>query len=173
MGCDIHYVVERRKIGVGDKWVGIYASDVHPYPSQPNKWYRPLPRERNYNLFAEIAGVRGEGKKPLGVPIDASDLTLAQVGYWDNDGHSHSFMSAEDFCKIWIKCREIQEDRDWDEYILTYNKILTPERLNEINKNRSEAREILDHVKEYPMYSLFGIDDDHEYEVRIVFWFDN
>lgn len=93
MGCDIHEWVEVR---VGSGWT---MTDIN------------LDIGRNYDLFGMLADVRngvgfagcdmGDGFVPVlgrekparGVPSDASPEYVAEVGSWDVDGHSHSWLT--------------------------------------------------------------------------------
>lgn len=81
MGCDIHAVLE---VKVDKKWVGL---------TQPNF-------QRNYGFFSAMAGVRAERREDLvlykakGLPSDMSELSMLVVGWWDGDGHSHSYLTA-------------------------------------------------------------------------------
>ena len=105
MGCDIHGVLEYREEGTG-LWIGL-----HDYQMIDQKGYdffirndRRIPGDpethvtgfakllrRNYELFASLAGVRGSGPEPKGIPRDASTLTRFLIGRWGEDGHSHSY----------------------------------------------------------------------------------
>lgn len=76
MGCDIHGWVEEY---VGDRWVGV-------------KEITPVGRSRNYSRFAALAGVRGNGPEPVGIPADVSDTVRYWIDSWGSDGHSHSWL---------------------------------------------------------------------------------
>jgi len=104
MGCDIHYVVEKKSEGV---WVGIMATDVNFRPAFQSRRKDPLWqfKERDYQFFAELAGVRGNGPKPNGFPEDASATTKVLAGEWGCDGHSHSHCSLYEFAAAKIKGR--------------------------------------------------------------------
>lgn len=110
MGCDIHFTVERK---VKDKWIGVFSTDLTP--RQPMYSYAkggydlgtltgcaPVAGERNYTFFASLAGVRGAGPDPKGVPDDMSELTSAALDDWGGDGHSHSWDTFEDFMRLHI-----------------------------------------------------------------------
>jgi hypothetical protein len=102
MGCDIHLHQEVKIDGV---W--------HHY-GMPHV-------DRNYELFTKLAGVRNyyerEGKrivpfaKPRGIPKDATELTKCDYKRWGSDGHSHSFITAEEIAKLedWV-----EKDRKWE-----------------------------------------------------------
>lgn len=105
MGCDIHVVLEKKW---NDMWVG-----VKEYTSTRGNVFNPQTREwserfifcktttRNYDRFAKLAGVRGEGPDPKGLPEDASDLS--RMLYGDNcDLHSHSWHSLQEAAQIFL-----------------------------------------------------------------------
>ncbi len=94
MGCDIHFVIEKKK---GHGWFGLSGTDYG---------YRPGAKERHYNFFSELAGVRGEGPDAKGVPDDASDLTLECLNHWKGDAHSMTYYSVEHFVEVWLKCNK-------------------------------------------------------------------
>lgn len=97
MGCDIHGWVERK---VGDKWIGI----------------RPLDhlkaRERNYLRFAALAGVRGHGPSPRGLPIDIGESAAYDAERWGQDGHSHSWLPLDEAARIFLEVRYPGETRE-------------------------------------------------------------
>ena len=87
MGCDIHGWVERK---VGDKWVA----------------ERELPdaaTNRNYERFAALAGVRGDGPEARGLPTDISDTARMHANDWGVDGHSHSWLPVADALPIFLE----------------------------------------------------------------------
>ncbi len=97
MGCDIHMVLERLH---GGEWIGI---NTFPYMRgiahdlDATGEFRQVEgvifwrqRDRNYELFAALAGVRGEGPAPRGLPDDISALAAMQTEEWGADGHSHT-----------------------------------------------------------------------------------
>lgn len=94
MGCDIHYVVEKRH---GGKWVGLFSEQ--PYiPSA-------VARNRCYSVFGTLAdGVRGRvGPMPArGLPDDASDLTRMLAEEEGDDGHTHSWVSLAEFYEVMV-----------------------------------------------------------------------
>jgi len=108
MGCDIHPVLEKRWIdeetGETKAWVGL-----HCFPSMvisevyvggkvvaTNYSHWPLAQNRDYALFAKLAGVRGDGPDPRGLPSDASELARMELD--DNaDLHSHSWATAREW----------------------------------------------------------------------------
>ena len=95
MGCDIHFHSE---VKIGGKW--------HHHSEHSIR--------RNYALFAKMAGVRNYDdsiipiSKPKGIPQDATDLTKLHVKRWEGDGHSHSWLNAEEITELhdWIRERK-------------------------------------------------------------------
>lgn len=78
MGCDIHIVVEKERNG---EW--LMHNTVH---------CSKRGCDRNYDRFARLAGVRGDGPEPRGLPSDVSASTQMLVDEWGDDGHSHSWL---------------------------------------------------------------------------------
>ena len=98
MGCDIHYVVEEPMEDSG--WIGIMSTEAPFAP--PFEIRRKIPLwqfiDRDYAFFAALAGVRGDGPKPLGLPSDASEMTRYYAE--GSDGHSHSHCSLREFAAL-------------------------------------------------------------------------
>ena len=124
MGADIHFTIEHRDPSDGLGWVGVFYSDSSYSPDMHNKSYLYLPYtnvtlgsaehsrrlndgvhplgrlgRRDYGFFARLAGVRGDGPEPNGVPPDASALTQRCISRWEGDGHSHVHMTLREFVK--------------------------------------------------------------------------
>ncbi len=83
MGCDIHGGIEFRE---GDRWETFAIVHI----------------DRNYRLFAEMAGVRNHGPMEVvpvapdrGVPSDMSGWLRA--AHDDDDGHSETWLTSEEF----------------------------------------------------------------------------
>lgn len=85
MGCDIHLYVEKKH---KDKWVMVHE-------------VRGEGRQRNYRRFASIAGVRGDGPEPKGLPLDVSESVSMHADDWDGDGHSHSWLPMAEAIQAW------------------------------------------------------------------------
>lgn len=137
MGCDIHMVLERRL--PEREWIGLWSSDEFPGRD------RPMIARRDYDFFAEVAGVRGHGSSssyPRNLPEDVSRLSWVQYMRAPTDHHSVSHLSAADF-------------------VATYKRV-NPE-------GRHGYR------PEFALYDLLGIDAEwpEGAEYRVVFWFDN
>lgn len=138
MGCDIHIVLERK---IGDKWIGIDAYRQYFAPQMDQAYVRT----RNYKRFAKLAGVRGDGPEPKGLPEDLSDLAKMLSDDWDLDGHSHSWASLLDALPIFI-------ETEW-----------------------FDIEHQSDYAKKYPASYFFNVYEDElkGKDYRIVFWFDN
>lgn len=175
MGADIHFVVEI-KLAIAGPWVGVYSSRLTPQlMSEAERFYwlsnnavpgTPIPEhsqmniphrrravfsERNYDFFAKLAGVRGNGPAPRGIPNDISDLTRAELRWFREDGHSHSWASLLEFTEAWLSACDIHPwTGEWVKEKLLMNGVS-------------------------PMvYWLSGWNiSEHGYEYRVVYWFDN
>ena len=103
MGCDIHLVLETRHNG---DWIAIDTFTGHSRPKWSLKedehdYSIPVARGRNYERFAALAGVRGFGPPPRGVPIDASQTARYLIDYYGVNGHSHSWLPLDEATRIW------------------------------------------------------------------------
>lgn len=155
MGCDIHIVVERKW---KDRWIAVRTDQGFArggYSDERTEWVYPEIGGRNYPFFARLAGVRGDGPEPLGIPSDASDHTLMAMDLWGSDAHSHSYLPLKDFATRWCAA-----DAD---FIAT----LTKERL--AGEDRAYARLLYRaSIGAFDLYDDMDVDD-----FRVVFWFDN
>jgi hypothetical protein len=89
----------------------------------------------------------------VGLPDDASDLSVALSEGWGVDAHSHSWLPLEEFAKCWCA--------DSPEFIAT----MARERLE--GEDASYFR-LLNKA------SIYAYDGDHDItDFRVVFWFDN
>lgn len=156
MGCDIHMVVERKW---GEKWVGLHAAPFMRTYSRENET-APLTmnfhgwdiKNRNYEFFAKLAGVRGKGPEPRGVPDDASELTLMEVDYYGQDGHSHSWSMAQEFYDLF---------RESNEWLV-------------VNSLEGSVRVSIDDLLGVAYIDLEDEEEENAVDnYRVVFWFDN
>lgn len=125
MGCDIHLRVEQKVNGAwtpAEKMVpNKYAGEEGEPAMLPERFYS----ERNYDLFAILAGVRngrgfagcdtGDGFNPIaeerGLPKDVSDAVREESDGWGCDGHSHSWLTlAEILAFDWT---QTTKQRGW------------------------------------------------------------
>ena len=105
MGCDIHMFPEYRVDG------GAWQS--HPdimveieEEGTPDEYVYISYDEgigRNYALFADMAGVRGNGPDPKGIPEGVSPIVARVIKSWSGDGHSFSYMSLGELKKLMKK----------------------------------------------------------------------
>jgi len=112
MGCDIHGVIEVRD---GEHWIGIRT--LHPHTSymknaNGSRFSAPLASSRNYERFAALAGVRGEGPAARGLPDDASDTSRWM---FENEGeHTPSWLTLKEAAPIFL-ATEHYEMTDFDQ----------------------------------------------------------
>ena len=88
MGCDIHGTIEKK---VGGEWVMV--NRLH---------YSGDSTTRHYKRFAALAGVRGNGPSPKGIPGDVSASTKLYIDEWGLDGHSHTFYPIKEAADIYL-----------------------------------------------------------------------
>ena len=130
MGCDIHFVVEKQIEGL---WIGVYSTDHTPSlaPQYQERVeddflpkYKRLPvfKSRWYAFFSALAGVRGDGPEPKGLPSPRSLLTQLTVASWDSDGHSHSWETLENFSLIYVKVAGMDENEKTVEWLTDTDK---------------------------------------------------
>jgi len=169
MGADIHFTIEHRDPHDGLGWVGVYATDLpHAYPGYNVGAVRnagsseeahlamehgahPFGRlgRRDYNFFARLAGVRGDGPEPNGVPPDASALTQRCVSRWEGDSHSHVHMTLREFVK---------------------RKIITGVTIADAAKSKLQGGDpIAEYLGDCIDDSGITLDDN----TRVIAWFDN
>ena len=145
MGCDIHMVVERR---TPRSWVTVNTMTGHhmrwPREGGGLDWSAPVATARNYRRFAMLAGVRGDGPPPRGLPDDISETAKFLSDDWGADGHSHSWIEADEAARIFLATEydEVDPDSFKAKFPLSY-------------------------------FFGIETDDANEDDFRIVFWFDN
>ena len=141
MGCDIHFHGE---VKIDGKW--------HHY-SAPN-----IPR--SYQLFAKMADVRNYGDivpicRPRGLPPDASVVTALEAKNYGRDGHSHSFLMADEVAELeqWAESHLLDSAERWKFHDRFWGYLFG-----------NTWSGFVTHPEERPQ----GVED-----VRFVFWFDN
>ena len=140
MGCDIHMVVEQRH---ADGWALVRTFDS--ITDRNGEWSMPVARDRNYGRFARLAGVRGDGPDPLGLPADISRSARQLYDAWGSDAHSVSWMPLDMAADLFLDTEYPGRVEEWSE-----------------------------HLTKYPMYTYFGVEEEYyEDNYRLVFWFDN
>lgn len=173
MGADIHFTIEHRDPNDGLGWVGVFWSDASYSPSRYNADYlmdsnanitleethrrmdhgvHPFGHlsRRDYDFFARLAGVRGDGPEPNGMPPDVSVMSQRCVRHWGDDGHSHGHMTLREFVK---------------------RKVISDETIAKAAKSKLQGGD--------PIAEYLGdrVDDDNDITLddntRVLFWFDN
>ena len=166
MGADIHLFAER-KLSDGTwamcktyeaQHVEQYRNDTEAFTKFYLLFHRA--RSRNYHFFADLAGVRGQGPDPKGIPDDASPLVLDELKRWDLDAHSCSWYSAREFIPIFMENHMSEDER----------AKLVSDRLDESSYG----------ILETVLSRYLGIDAPYDNNdncdldaIRFVFWFDN
>lgn len=149
MGCDIHLVLEKREKTLG-RWIGINTFLGHSPPSHARyvnsaSYSYSCAISRNYERFARLAGVRGEGPPARGVPFDASETARFLILEFGSDGHNHSFITVAEAAAIFAATEGWRDFEGPDCY-----------------------------ARKYPESFFFGVDSEDCLEnYRLVFWFDN
>lgn len=182
MGCDIHMYIERRRNKDAD-----WELDPNHTKDEDGCLRSVDAAGRWYGLFARIAGVRGlerdYGIKPRDLPKDVTPAIEEYSNRWGHDGHSHSWLTLDEFVKeyITVMCSSDSEFNTSKEVI-------------DFLDNGTDFRAFFDwqtqKYTEWPGYDAIIrycrqwlevekaigkiIDvEDCEPEIRFVFWFDN
>lgn len=206
MGCDIHMHVEyKRTVNGQTRWMCGDYFKVNPYFEEfPNENPFSLVRfcdDRNYNRFATLANVRNYENlpyidKPRGLPADVTKEVKADVDYWGDDGHSHSYFTLKeliDFQKNAPPLRfsgmispEAQKaldetgktpdawyqwtnEKGWARREWTDENTLLVPLIKAIKQRADELYVIHDGLWDHAPEKAYELSD----EIRIVFWFDN
>lgn len=173
MGCDIHEYYEIRRNGVWE------PADLHPVPDTSGMsleeedrifeahWGHPLDLDRDYDLFALLAGVRNSIEiepitTPRGLPDDLSAALQAiwtEVEVWC---HHPSWLTLDELLRF-----------DWDQPLrdLDLSEVGVKRRLDrEVRTYRDlgQATGLLSRVVPYLQTQVADPAD-----LRLVFWFDN
>lgn len=158
MGADIHICAERKlKDGTWAMCQSYTSLCTKSFGSDKGRKFFRV-RDRNYGFFADLAGVRGYGPKPRGMPKDASPLVREECDAWGSDGHSHSWYSAHEFVPIFMKNKLTDEERAE----LVSDKLTASYDVNLISNV----------LCDYLAIDL-PFDADAPENIRFVFWFDN
>ena len=166
MGADIHIYAEQKLSNGAWAMVKEFRSQAYTvFDVKPkhNDYDRLFPRisGRNYEFFAALAGVRGVGPDPRGMPTDVSPYVEEAADDWDNDGHSHSWYTASEFAPIFIRhCLNEEEIADVMRKRLDQ---LGPDVISRVIENYIGIRVPGEFEDEGPQLD----------KLRFVFWFDN
>lgn len=141
MRCDIHLHTEVKVQGVWQHY------------GHPNI-------DRRYGLFAKMAGVRDcpawktePISAPKGVPHDMSIVTAISHENWMDDGHSHSWLDAQEICALEDWYRE-KIQGEWEDRFDSQFGCLFGNQWSDFVRYRNEVPEQIE-------------------DIRFVFWFDN
>jgi hypothetical protein len=111
MGCDIHIVVVKKKgRGCEILWdPGEFWRDENRSQAEYDEHWRKsrLAQSRNYERFAKLSGVRGDGPEANGWPDWASD----HVDMSDEDLHSHTHYPIRQAAKIFLATEHKDTDK--------------------------------------------------------------
>lgn len=166
MGCDIHTYVEKKVNGNWhniDAWhINEYYDPEKPEDCEPEYSCYGFDNGRDYQLFANLAGVRGEypwSLKPKGFPEDAAQATYKEFKTWDMDAHTPSYLTYGE--------------------LLSFSTALTLKQLNPYDSGSNSVEEFFNDFKDYLYrqdryhYKYIKNEEEKLDLYRIVFWFDN
>lgn len=204
MGCDIHVMTEaKRKDCWGDRWVNVDNWRYNPYhgryEGEPELDVEEIYRERNYELFSFLAGVRNYGNNlslgfDRGFPEDASEQTAALYESWGIDAHTPGYVTlAELKEKIKTITKVSRKGYVHKDQVTRYKETgETPDTwcqgVGGPHARNYEWMEWEDEVhcfdrliaaieeRKRDVFWIFRAETDdgsHDDEIRIVFWFDN
>lgn len=172
MGCDIHAFIEERRIGSEDKFW----------------WFASVEINRNYQLFALMAGVRYEVERmngftpistPKGLPDDVGFHVQGESESWEGDGHSHSWLTLDELEKV---------ERDYGAILSAptswyqHPDQAVPDSATRIEKNAMWGMTYVEVGERTPSPVPYDLKvviatmralKDAGRECRLVFWFDN
>lgn len=165
MGADIHIYAERKlKDGtwsltkvLGFETKSALRNEGDFVEGKGTPWLSYRVRTRHYNFFAALAGVRGPGPHPKGLPEDVSPYVKEEAERWDGDGHSHSWYSAAEFVPIFMEHHMNREE---------IAKVTATKLENKYPMN------MVQHICE----NFIGVECPSDLDpscIRFVFWFDN
>jgi hypothetical protein len=162
MGCDIHCIIEYKHRESHDKsWDSFGFDSINP--------------GRNYEWFANLAGVRGNPKdeEPLasgfGLPSDASFATKCKTTVYVNDENRASV-------EQWIKAGHVKWV-DWSTDLSDKpNRVTHPDYHTYGWCDVKAWKKSVRGTKNLQIKCMNGIIDTlvkNDCDVRVVFWFDN
>lgn len=182
MGCDIHCYLEYREHN--GKW-----DNDHVYTNKRGEFeLLPVYYERDYELFAILAGVRSDEIKPIveprGIPEDINEEIKKIYDNWGINAHTPSWYTLKELLNNKKKFRKIRRSGMVDEG--TYNNYVN----NKVTPTSwCEWTSLPNHVyltwtdKSYSIKNLIQAIENrceeayiyyaNPEDIRIVFWFDN
>ena len=164
MGCDIHLFCEKLVKNIRDKEFWWCCDDFtmnelyEVFEESPQYYHHSIYNDRDYELFGILAGVRDQSVRmihpPKGLPDDVSDYVKSEADDFGIDGHTHSWLTAEELFKY---------DKKYPGTPLHYL-------VKCVKKKMKEVFNIWDF---YSKEDKKRILNEHANGFRIVFWFDN
>jgi len=116
-------------------------------------------RIRNYELFAALAGVRGDGPEPRDLPQDVSEYVMTEYAGWGMDAHSASWYSADEFLQIYDRIGvQVDEEIPLSPYVTARIELGAEVATANFLHDKASV-----HVDEEDSVDLY----------RFVFWFDS
>lgn len=207
MGCDIHMYVEYKKdLPVKDsekreeKWICGDYFKLNPFEGlwedESKLEKMELYGNRNYGLFATLAGVRDYTNsiipvsEPKGMPDDCCPYIKKSCEDWDSDGHNHSWLTLKEIKNYQANSPELPRTGllSPDDLIKFDKEGVQPESWCQgTNMKGYERREWIEknqtlvplidllqkRAKELMQYEFEEYDINNDEKIRIVFWFDN
>lgn len=165
MGADIHIYAERKlKDGtwslakvLGFETKTAFIDNGEYVEGKGPPWVSYRVRSRNYGFFAALAGVRGFGPDPKGLPADVSPYVKEEAELQESDAHSHSWYSLEDFVPIFME--------HW----------MADQEIAKVTASKLEGKYPMDMVQ-HICENFIGVECPGDFaaeRIRFVFWFDN
>lgn len=162
MGADIHIYSETRK---DQGWIADQA-DTFTIEQEDDYTYCDMKnapgRGRDYWFFGLLAGVRTywpfQFPEPKGLPDDLSDQVSRLAKYWEDGGHSCS----------WLTRAELIAKRN-ELFLLRGEVLIAPNPDYEVRHLDHLIGKLDQQITDLKALSPDVADEDH----RVVFWFDN
>lgn len=166
MGADIHIFAEARlrdgswAMCKAFGYEHMTAVGLKPKKDAP-EWLSHRVRRRQYDFFAALAGVRGDGPRPKGLPATVSPYVADRWEAEMVDSHSASWYTAREFVPIFMEHHMTDTERA------------------ELTADKLEGKYDVDIIAEVLEHYIgvdvpYNGDDKRDHDaLRFVFWFDN
>ena len=170
MGCDIHAMIEEKKVGSYYSW---WINRGDPEIDRYYELFSVLGNVRNYNNIPFIAENRG---------VDAFSCCeyLSWIKYWDSDAHSASWVTLKELKDFNIEQEyynsNLIKDKDNAGKIIETCTFTTGKHMGEVGKVKlfrvfgEDSHGIKDWRRLIKKLDSFGSSPEN---IRIVFFFDN
>lgn len=172
MGCDIHCVIEYKNINY---WTSFGSHSISPI--------------RNYEWFANLAGVRGSPKEEalatgFGLPADISSTTAFESSIFVYDGLtgdcSRGSAISRDIAEKWVNAGLSKYIDNFHTFTAdgkkVSNRIANPDWHTYGWCNVKDWKKSTRGLKSIEIKCMNAIIDTlvkNDFEVRVIFWFDN